>query len=407
MAASAPVPNPLNEDPHGRATVVHVITGLDVAGSELVLAQLVSGARRHRHVVVSLGSEGQIGARLRDKGIPVHALGLRFSNPLPGFLRLLKILRAERARIVQGWLAHGNFAAALAQRLLGPDVRLLWTIRQSLSDLALEKRTTRAIIRLNARLSRRPTRIIYNSHLSACQHEAIGYAPERRLVVANGFDLERFRPSDPRRETMRRTLGFSNEEVVVGLIGRFHATKNHRTFFAAAARVLAAEPNARFLLAGTGVTTDNPALLAEVEDTAILECSRLLGTRDDVEALNNALDIACNVSIGESFSNAVGEAMASGVPCVVTETGDALQLVGDTGIVCTARDDRTIADAICRLIAQGEEPRRRLGARARSRMERNYSLEAMVAHYEDLYDATLGTPFRVAYNMVLPATGRR
>lgn len=381
-----PAPNPLST-----ATVVHVITGLDMGGAELILARLTGAARRHRHVVVALGGDGAVGPRLRAAGISVHALGLSRGAALAtGVPRLVGILRRERPAAIQGWLAHGNFVATIAHALTRSRAPLLWNVRQSLSDLAFEKRSTQMLIRFNARLSRRPVHILYNSNLGASQHEAIGYAPERRRIIANGFDLQRFAPSPERRRATRAALGIADREILVGLIGRFHPTKNHAAFLAAAARIAETEPDVRFLAAGPGVTADNPALATALADPRLAGRCLLLGPRDDVPALNNAMDIACNVSIGESFSNTLGEAMASGLPCVVTKSGDSALILGDGGIVCADAGPPAIAEAIGAMIRAGTEQRRRLGEIARARMEAGYSLETMVARYEDLYDEVLG-----------------
>lgn len=389
-AERAPPPS----SPRG-ATVVHVITGLGMAGSELSLARLATAARRHRHVVVSLADEGAIGPQLASAGVRVHTLGMKGPLDVPRALyRLRRILRSERADIVQGWLAHGNFLATLAHGLPRSGAVLLWNIRQSLSDIALERRSTRALIRLNARLSRRPLHILYNSERSAAQHEAIGYAAEKRRLIPNGFDLARFAPSMERRRTTRSTLGIADDAPLVGLIGRFHPTKNHRAFLAAASEVLESHPEARFLLAGPGVTPDNPELRAMAGDARLRQRCLFLGARDDVHDLNNALDIACNVSVGESFSNTMGEAMASGIPCVVTDSGDSVAIVGDSGIVCADGGPEAIAAAIGTLIEAGVERRGALGEAARRRMEEMFSLETMVTRYEELYDDVLEKPHR-------------
>ena len=386
MFGVEPASNPLST-----ATVLHVITGLNMGGAELALAQLAGSARRHGHVVVSLGGEGAVGPRLRAAGIPVHAMGLGRSAALATAIpRLVRILRRERPGAVQSWLAHGNFVATMAHAFARSKVPLLWNIRQSLSDLALEKRSTQMLIRFNARISRKPVFILYNSHLAATQHEMIGYASDRRRIIANGFDLRRFAPSAERRRATRASLGIADHEIVVGLVGRFHPTKNHAAFFAAASRIAETEPDVRFLFAGPGVTAGNPDLIATIADPRILERCLLLGLRHDLPALNNAMDIACSVSIGESFSNTLGEAMASGVPCVITNSGDSIHILGDGGIVCADSGPQAISDAVCAMIRAGPEHRRQRGEIARARMEARYSLETMVTHYEDLYDEVLG-----------------
>ncbi|HNR50781.1 MAG TPA: glycosyltransferase, partial [Deltaproteobacteria bacterium] len=111
----------------------------------------------------------------------------------------------------------------------------------------------------------------------------------------------------------------------------------------------------------------------------------LMGHRDDIPRVLNALDIASSSSISEGLPNAIGEAMATGVPCVVTDAGDSALLVGDTGIVVPKRDPEALCAAWQRLLDAGPDSRRAMGERARKRIMDHYSLQAMINRYEDLY----------------------
>src|SRR3989442_6924422 len=101
--------------------------------------------------------------------------------------------------------------------------------------------------------------------------------------------------------------------------------------------------------------------------------------------LTGALDIACSASWSEGFSNSIGEGLACSVPCVVTDVGDSRDIVSDTGLSVPPRDPQALAGAISSLIAAGKEYRRQLGAAARQRGEKEFSLPAIVRRYEDVY----------------------
>lgn len=81
----------------------------------------------------------------------------------------------------------------------------------------------------------------------------------------------------------------------------------------------------------------------------------------------------------------IGEAMASGVPCVVTDVGDSSQIVGDTGLVIPPRNHFLLAEALSKMIDLGPDGRRILGQNARNRIDCNYDLPEIVKQYEDLY----------------------
>jgi glycosyltransferase involved in cell wall biosynthesis len=77
--------------------------------------------------------------------------------------------------------------------------------------------------------------------------------------------------------------------------------------------------------------------------------------------------------------------MACGIPCAVTDVGDAALIVGETGRVAPPRDARALADAWRSLLDAGPEERRRLGQRARERVEEQFDLPLTIGRYVSLY----------------------
>src|ERR1700732_5208937 len=170
--------------------VMHIITGLPTGGAGTALLKLLSANNGNwESAVVSLMDEGTIGPRIAALGVPVHCLGIRRGRPNPArALSLMSITRQFRPHLIQGWMYHGNLAASLASVSMRRRVPVLWNIRQSLEGVAEERRLTQSMIRLGALLSWHPANIIYNSSISARQHEVFGYRGLRRVVIPNGFD---------------------------------------------------------------------------------------------------------------------------------------------------------------------------------------------------------------------------
>lgn len=379
--------------------ILHIITGLEPGGAEAVLLRMVSSLRDYRHVVLSLGGRGAMAAPLEQAGARVETLGLRDpAKILAAPLRLREIIRRTSPDLIQSWLVHGNVLAALAHGVLAPGTPLVWNVRQSLDALDKEKWLTRKIIASSPLLARVPAAIVYNSVHSANQHEALGYPSDLRVVIPNGFDIEEFAPHAEARRQVRSELGMGQDAFLIGLVGRYHPVKNHAGFFDAAVDVLKVEPRAHFLLVGAGTEMDRIRPL--VESQLLRERIVGLGPRHDVARINCALDIACNVSHSEAFPNAVGEAMASGVPCVVTPVGESRRIVGDTGVVAEDTKGSSIAAALLQLIALGPEARGELGRRARERIVDNYSLSRAALSFEQLYEQLMG---RGADSPALPA----
>src|SRR5207247_215946 len=147
----------------------------------------------------------------------------------------------------------GNLAAQLAATLTREKPSVIWSIHQSLYNFDYEKALTAQIIKLSARLSHRPDKIIYNSNISARQHEAIGYRTDKSTVLGYGFDTSKFAPSAEARQSVRAELGAPPDAILIGLAGRYHPAKDHGNFLRAAALLKNRHPNARFVLCGRGV----------------------------------------------------------------------------------------------------------------------------------------------------------
>jgi glycosyltransferase involved in cell wall biosynthesis len=104
-----------------------------------------------------------------------------------------------------------------------------------------------------------------------------------------------------------------------------------------------------------------------------------------VADIHTASDISCLCSYTEGLPNAVVEAMACGLPCVVTDVGDSARVVGDTGLVVPPRDPVALADALRGLLTESGDARRDRGRRARERVENEFTIERMSTHYLNLY----------------------
>jgi glycosyltransferase involved in cell wall biosynthesis len=373
--------------------VVHVITDLGMGGAEMMLYKLVSrmDPTRFETVVISLmDKETDIAARLEGLGVTVYAVDMLRGRPsVVALWRLRRLLRALQPHVIQGWMYHGNWASSLGSSFCRKKIPVLWNIRHSPHDLKYERRLTAALIRAGSLYSIRTTKIVYNSHVSARLHTDLGYSPDRTIVIPNGFDCELFRASERARQSTRQELNVEDQEVLIGLIGRYHPMKDHATFFKAAAMLARDYRYVHFVLAGTHVDRSNEELTKLVESSGLNGRTHLLGERADVAELTAGLDIASSSSLyGEGFSNAIGEAMACGVPCVVTDVGDSGWIVGETGKVVPPRDPKALAMAWASLIESGREERLRLGAKARTRVVREFSLDRVTRLYENLYEQT-------------------
>jgi glycosyltransferase involved in cell wall biosynthesis len=367
--------------------VCHVITALGTGGAETMLWKLLAASEglRAGATVVSLRDAGTVGPRIRALGVPVEEVGIGTVPGLGQVRRLRAAVRAARPDVLQGWMYHGNLAALYGARGTGRPV--LWNIRQSLGRLADEKPGTALVIRAGALLSRRARVIVYNSRVSAAQHERLGYAADRTRLLPNGFDLHRFQPDPAARGRLRDRIGAPPDARVVGMVARFHPMKDHATFLAAMERLLPADPSLHVVLAGSGVAVTNESFARLLPREPWRARVHALGEEAQVAALLAGLDVcALSSSRSEGFPNVVGEALACAVPCVVTDSGDAAAVLGEAGGVVAPGDAVAFAAAVRRLLDLAPEERARLGRMGRERIMREYSIDAVARRYESLYE---------------------
>jgi glycosyltransferase involved in cell wall biosynthesis len=366
-----------------------VVSGLLTGGAEMMLYKLLKTLPRGRvePLVISLGRCGRPAELIKELGVSVIGLkldGIAFPSVLQAALKGRSVLKEFQPHLVCGWMYHGNLAAWLFTR--GLDVPLAWNIRQTL-NLAGEKAATRGVIRTGAFLSRTPKRIVYVSRIAREQHRAIGYCADHDCVLPNGFDLDDFRRDAAQRARLRTEFGANEDTCVIGHLARYHPAKDQVGLIDAARRVVAEAQRVLFVFAGAGLDGVNTELATAIRECRLQQHVRLLGETACPQALLSACDLFCLPSAwGEGFPNAVGEAMACELPCVVTRVGEAPDVVGATGAVVEPGDREGLSQALLQLVRLGHSGRAQLGARARDRILERFSLPDVAARYADVFD---------------------
>lgn len=369
--------------------IAHLITGLDLGGAEMMLFKLLGtmDPAVFEPLAISLVPPGAMGGRIGALGVRVEALGMRRGLPNPGaVLRLARLLRGFRPDLIQTWMYHADLLGALAAPLAGRPT-LVWNIRQSDLDPRQTRRGTRVVARLGALLSHwAPDRIVCCSERARAVHRALGYRDDILSVIPNGFDLGCFRPDPGARAELRAELGIDPGTPLVGLVARFDPQKDLQNFLAAAATVRSAQAGCRFLLCGLGMDPANAQLDGWIGAAGLAGDVHLLGPRHDTPRVFAALDLLVSSSAyGEGFPNVIGEAMACGVPCAVTDVGDSALIVSDTGIAVPPRDPQALAGAIARLLGEGPAGLTGRGRAARTHIAAHYDLQCIASRYAELY----------------------
>lgn len=373
--------------------ILHIITDLGRGGAETMLYRLVDALPRESgfvHSVISLADVGQFDLDFEFLGVPVRSLKLKAGLPSPAaLLRLRRWVAAAQPDLVQGWMYHGNMAAAVAMNSKTP---LVWGIHHSLQDLAREKPLTRLVIRGGPWFASRARQIVYCSQASQHQHEVVGYPATKSIFIPNGIDCERFRPDPQAVNHLRIALGLSEDALLIGHAARFHPVKNHVGLVRAFARVAQYCPTAHLLMVGRDVTLANEMLAGAVSAGGLTGRVHLLGEQADMWRILPALDVYASFSWSEAFPIVLGEAMACGVQCVTTDVGDSAVIVGDTGRVVAPGDEIALGKNIVDLLASTPAARRAIGERARARIIAEYGLSAVADRYATLYRRLSAAP---------------
>jgi sugar transferase (PEP-CTERM/EpsH1 system associated) len=372
--------------------IVHIIYRLDVGGLENGLVNLINRMPpdRYRHAIVSLTEVTEFRQRIARDDVTCTALHKREGKDLGVYRRLWKALRALRPQIVHTRNLPAldcQVVAALAGvpgRVHGEHGRDVYDLDGTNWKYNWLRRAVRPLIHRYIPLSR---------DLDQWLRSRIA-VPENRIArIYNGVDSVRFHPAGAAREPLPAPHGFAPPgTLVIGTVGRMAEVKDPLNLVRAFLRLLDTVPDARarlrLVMVGDGPLRAEAGRLLAERDAASL--AWLPGSREDVAPILRGLDVFVLPSKAEGISNTILEAMASGLPVVATRVGGNPELVteGESGLLVPAGSPEALAQAVRRYL---DEPglAQRQGQAARRRIEREFSLDAMVSRYLAVYDAVL------------------
>jgi glycosyltransferase involved in cell wall biosynthesis len=272
---------------------------------------------------------------------------------------------------ILSWLAARTF----------PDIKLVWRYRGAGHKLLLRDKDLnyKAILFIEKYISASVPLAVYNSDASLSFGEGVNHIFKKQMVIKNGIDTDKFKPDPDAKNRIRRVWGVSEDEKLVGIVGRVNPVKGYDVFIKAAASVLKKRKDVRFVCVGNGDKSykrDLEKMSRELELGTYLVWA---GVRSDMTSVFNSMDIFCNASYAGGFQDVIGEAMACGVPCVVTDVGDSAKIVGDTGIVVPHDNPEMLAGGLLAMIDRlpGIEPQD-----IRARIMENFTVERMVDQTE-------------------------
>jgi len=365
--------------------LMFLLRSLNYGGAERHVVALATSLRQRGEsvAVVSLYSAGPWRKNLEAAGVPLYTLGKRWRWDLFFFFRLIKLVQEIRPAILHGCLGTANILTVLLHPLL-PHVRIVWGVQASDMDLGRYGWLDRMLYRLECALSRFADLIIVNSHSGLDYAVGHGFPRKEMRVIPNGIDTDRFRPDLESGKQFRKDWGIGEKEHLIGLVGRLDPMKDHPTFLKAAALLTRERKDVRFLCVGDGPQSYQLRLRLISEALGLGKRLIWLSSAEDMCTIYNAMDVmTSSSSFGEGLSNAIGEAMACGVPCVVTDVGDSKWLVNKTGWVVPPGDPASLCLAWQKMLEMDAEARIELGKRARDRIVQHFGLDRLVGETWD------------------------
>jgi len=214
---------------------------------------------------------------------------------------------------------------------------------------------------------------------------AVGVAPARVTVVTPGIDVDRIAATPP--ANIHAELYLPTHAPIVGNVAALVPHKGHQHLLGAAARVVRAVPDARFVVFGDGEL--RAQLERQIHHDHLERHVFLAGFREDVVEQTGGFDIYASAALMEGASMAILDAMAAGKPVVATSAGSVPELVADglTGYVVAPRDEVALAERIVALL-RDDPLRRRMGGAGRARAEARFSVERMAREIQVIYERT-------------------
>jgi glycosyltransferase involved in cell wall biosynthesis len=370
-----------------KVSVAIITRSLEVGGAEVQLTSLATGLSRDAFnvTVLCFYAAGPLLAPLKEAGIQVIALEKKGRWDLVHFfVRLVRALRQIKPDVIHGFLGPPNVLATIS-RLFLPKTSIVWSVRASNMDLGKYDYSWRLSFKAECWLSRFADLIVANSVAGRNYALENGFPEGQLTVVPNGIDTERFKFNPSARRAIRNEWGVSENECLIGLVGRLDPMKDHETFLKAASLLVGSGTAVRFVCIGGDGLSDQYKLSALANELGLAGRLIWAGHQGDLAAVLNTLDIHCSASISEGFSNAIAETMAAGIPNVVTDVGDSALIVGNLGKVVPPGNPAALAHACGELMDLGEPAREALGIRCTARIAEKFSRPAMIERMAALY----------------------
>lgn len=375
----------------GRYRILRLITWLPQGGIERKIVAVLPKLNKELFDVrlCCIRERGALADDLEKLGIPVHLIPFKARLDPFALMKLNKLVKTHKIDLIHSHMYRSN-TPATALKLVNPQLSVIGHYHN------VDTWESPKQLRMDRFMAlRRDMNVAVSEAVRRNVVETLQLPEDITTTLYNCVDLDEFKRSDAAsRAQVRRSLGFSDEDKVVIMVARMVGQKNYEMVLRTAPEILKDCPDARYLLVGGG--PDQDALQAEAKRLGIADRVTFLGRRDDIPALLGAADVSILPSFKEGFSNAVLEAMATGLPVVASDVGGNAEIIepGINGYLLDATPstankwkmeiNETQFARLMKRVLTDNEHRGKL-AQAAWEKSRHYGIDAMVKEIEQLY----------------------
>ena len=363
-----------------KLTILHVLETPGPGGAETVVWNLATRLNGERFRSLALvGENSWLGGKLAKHGVPTFSVNWKRWYDLRLPRAMVKLIRQEKVDLIHSHLPDDNFYSCLAGGWTG--CRTLVTYHGPVE--ITKSNGLRGLLKFGVVRSVAAKVVVVCDYVGGMLQDA-GFAAHKIIRIYNGIELERL--AGPRRGVLREELGLSNGTKLVGTVANIRQSKGYEFFIRAAKQVALTHPHAQFVAVGDVDGEIAEPLFKLVRELGLENCFHFLGFRENVPEVLADLDVFVLASTSEGFPLVTLEAMGAGRPVVATRCGGPQEVVEDgrTGYLVPVADVAALAASISELLASPEQAAA-LGARARAKIESEFSVEKMIAAYEQLY----------------------
>ncbi len=338
-----------------RKRILHLITGLEIGGAEMMLLKTLPRLQDNfDNRVCCIRGRGPIAAKLEQARIPVTFLDLNsIFDIIAAIFRFRKIIRGFHPEILVTYLIHADLFGRVFGRFFGIK-KIICNQRGKLlrwEFLRIIDRATKFLV----------TGYIVQTETAKQELIRKLRLPKKKLtVIPNSIDMQEF-DFDLDRDAKREGLDLSAGDIAITCVSKLRKGKGHeylleafeqlRDYAEQSEESRIHDENIKLLIVGDGEQREK--LLEQVKGYQSKPAIHFLGNRDDVKEILKASDIFILPTLGEGMSNAIMEAMASGLPVITTDIPENHELIrnNETGMLVPPKDSLALVETIKRFIS--------------------------------------------------------